>query len=63
MKNIIANFERQTLTITKAFAKKASVYGTPAYKELAEAKRDNDSIDNWFPYVKVDICIDAKVYE
>ena len=41
MKNIIANFERQTLTITKAFSKKASVYGTPAYKELAEAKRDN----------------------
>ena len=33
--------KRQTLTITKAFSKKAIVYGTPAYKELAEAKRDN----------------------
>lgn len=27
-----------------------------------ESKRD-DSIDMWFPYIKADICIDAKVYE
>lgn len=29
----------------------------------AEAKREYDSIDNWFPYVKADIGINAKVYE
>ena len=28
----------------------------------AESKRD-DSIDMWFPYIKADIGIDAKVYE
>ena len=41
MKNILVNFERQTLTITKSFSKKASVYGTKAYEELTQAKKDN----------------------
>lgn len=29
----------------------------------AEADRKPDNIHGWFPYVKSDICIDAKVYE
>ena len=41
MTNVRISHENNTIVITKAFAKKASVYGTPAYKELAEAKRDN----------------------
>ena len=41
MTNVRVNHENNTIVITKAFAKKASVYGTSAYKELREIKIDN----------------------
>ena len=41
MKNIIIAHERNTIVITKAFAKKASVYGSQAYRDLREVKNDN----------------------
>jgi hypothetical protein len=35
------NHEDRTIIITKAFAKEASTYGTPKYKQLMEIKNDN----------------------
>lgn len=38
MKNI--NFQKQTIEMTKTFANSASNYGSEAYNELMNAKRD-----------------------
>lgn len=40
MTNIIINFKKNTIEISKSFAKKASAYGTEAYLELANAKKE-----------------------
>ena len=37
---ITINYAKKALEITKDFAKKASVYGSPEYKDLKEAKND-----------------------
>lgn len=55
--------EEHLTTIPVRFGDSATAIGKLVKLIEAEAKRDNDSIDNWFPYVKLDICIDAKVYE
>ena len=40
MKNININFQKQTIEMTKTFANSASNYGSEAYNELMNAKRD-----------------------
>ena len=40
MTNLTINFENQTIEMTKAFAQKASKYGSDEYKLLQEARRD-----------------------
>jgi len=40
MKNININFQKQTIEMTKTFANDASNYGSEAYNELMNAKRD-----------------------
>ena len=40
MKNIRLDYAKETIEITKAFEKKASVYGSLAYNELATVRRD-----------------------
>ena len=40
MKNIRLDYAKETIEITKAFEKKASVYGSQAYNELATVRRD-----------------------
>ena len=55
--------EEHLTTIPVRFGDSATAIGKLVKLIEAEAKRENDNIDNWFPYVKVDICIDAKVYE
>ena len=55
--------EEHLTTIPVRFGDSATAIGKLVKLIEAEAKRENDSIDNWFPYVKADICIDAKVYE
>lgn len=40
MKNININFQKQTIEMTKTFANEASNYGSEAYNELMNAKRD-----------------------
>jgi hypothetical protein len=35
------NYEKHTIEMTKAFAKRASKYGTDEYKALQEVRRDN----------------------
>lgn len=40
MKNIIVDAMNNTLTVSKAFYKKASVYGTSEFKELRSAMND-----------------------
>lgn len=55
--------EEHLTTIPVRLGDSATAIGKLVKLIEAEAKRENDSIDNWFPYVKVDICIDAKVYE
>lgn len=39
---VFVNHEDKTLTVSKAFYKKASIYGTPEYNELKAAMRDNE---------------------
>jgi len=39
--NIIVNHDSETLTISKAFHKRASVYGTPEYHELRACVAEN----------------------
>ena len=41
MTNVRISHENNTIVITKAFAKKASVYGSDAYEELRKIKLDN----------------------
>lgn len=41
MTNVRISHENNTIVITKAFAKKASVYGSDAYDELRKIKLDN----------------------
>ena len=55
--------EEHLTTIPVRLGDSATAIGKLVKLIEAEAKRENDSIDNWFPYVKVDIYIDAKVYE
>ena len=38
---IIINSKDKTIEVTKAFAKAASVFGSPEYRMLQEARRDN----------------------
>lgn len=38
---IIINSKDQTIEVTKAFAKAASIFGSPEYRMLQEARRDN----------------------
>ena len=45
MKNITISYEKKTIEITKAFAKKASEYGTIAYNELSKVRREFPSFD------------------
>lgn len=40
MANITVNYKKNTLEITKAFEKKASAYGSEAYVELSEARKE-----------------------
>ena len=40
MANITVNYKKNTLEITKAFEKKASAYGSEAYRELCEARKE-----------------------
>ena len=40
MRNININFQKQTIEMTKTFANSASNYGSEAYNELMNAKRD-----------------------
>ena len=40
MRNITINFKKNTIEISKSFAKSASVYGTEAYRELIETKKE-----------------------
>ena len=40
MKNIRLDYTNETIEITKAFEKKASIYGSLAYNELATVRRD-----------------------
>ena len=39
--NIFVSFPDETLSFTKSFYKKACMVGTPEYKELREAMKDN----------------------
>ena len=45
MKNITISYEKKTIEITKAFAKKASEYGTISYNELSKVRREFPSFD------------------
>lgn len=38
MKNITINYENHIIEVSKAFLKKASVFGTPEYRELKEIR-------------------------
>ncbi len=40
MSNITINYKKNTIEITKSFEKKASVYGSEAYRELKEARNE-----------------------
>ena len=40
MSNITINYKKNTIEITKSFEKKASVYGSDAYCELKEARKE-----------------------
>lgn len=40
MKNISFNFQKNTIEISATFAKTASIYGSDAYIELMNARRD-----------------------
>ena len=40
MTNITINYKKNTIEITKAFEKKASAYGSEAYIELSEARKE-----------------------
>ena len=40
MKNIRLDYAKETIEITKAFEKKASIYGSPEYRELIDAKKE-----------------------
>ena len=40
MKNIRLDYAKETIEITKAFERKASIYGSLAYNELATVRRD-----------------------
>ena len=45
MKNITISYEKKTIEITKAFAKKAGEYGTVAYHELSKVRNEFPSFD------------------
>jgi len=53
MKNIKINFAKNTIEISAAFEKKASIYGSDAYRELMNAKHD-------FPEFTVEVVKPAK---
>ena len=53
MNNITINTSKKALEITKDFQKKASIYGSEAYKELKEAKAD-------FPTYRVSVKIGSQ---
>ncbi len=40
MSNITINYKKSTIEITKSFEKKASVYGSDAYIELCDARKE-----------------------
>ena len=40
MANITMNFKKNAIEITKAFEKKASIYGSAEYRELIDAKKE-----------------------
>lgn len=40
MTNITINYKKNTIEITKSFEKKASAYGSEAYYELSEARKE-----------------------
>jgi hypothetical protein len=40
MKNIVVNFESETIELTKNFSKRAGVVGSPEYRTLVEVKRE-----------------------
>ena len=40
MSNITINYKKNTIEITKSFEKKASAYGSDAYYELSEARKE-----------------------
>ncbi len=40
MKNIRLDYAKETIEITKAFEKKASVYNSPSYNELIKVRRE-----------------------
>lgn len=46
--NVRIDFQRETIIITKAFAKSAGIYGTDEYKSLKEMKSD-------FPEFKIEV--------
>lgn len=43
--NIKVNVMEQTISVSKAFYKKACVYGTTEYKQLTDAQRNNPTFD------------------
>ena len=40
MSNITINYQKSTIEITKSFEKKASVFGSEAYIELSDARKE-----------------------
>ena len=50
--NIIVNSIESTITVSKAFYKKASVYGTAEYAELHNAVRENPTFKIVFKVVE-----------
>lgn len=43
--NIKVNAMEQTISVSKAFYKKACVYGSPEYRQLIDAQRNNPAFD------------------